>query len=657
MLTHLKSLVCIAIFLLFHNLIKAQDTFADDFNGIGYSNNSGTVSFTTEWIETGESTNPTAGRIRINNNQLRFRNLDTRYITRNLNLTGYSNVTLTLDYIRTSGDETITVQMYDGSNFTNVAELSGTGNLSYILSSNEIGVNSAIRFIATDGDWDVNTETIFIDNILFTATSSGFDSDGDGIPDSSDNCPSFANVTQLDSDGDGIGDVCDDDDDNDGVTDEEECSGIVCLQPIVNGGYESPIVVSGGFSLVNQSDVQGWLTTASDGLIEFWSSGFQGVSAFEGNQFVELNATQSSALYQNLCLTPGSTIQWSVRHRGRRGVDVAQVRIGANLITAPVQTTMSDGRSSWGFYSGTYIVPANQANTIFIFEAVSTSSGNLSVGNFIDDVQITVVSTPPCQDSDNDGTTDDLDIDADNDGIYDLVESGNILLDSNLDGVIDPSNGSVGNNGVYDLIETFPDSGIVSSQYEAADTDNDGDKDPEDIDSDGDGCNDVIEAGFSESGIRPGELQGTGYDMSNGTVTGNSDGYTIPHDRDANGILDFQEAGATPNITSQPTNVTTCPGCTATMSVGSDGGAYQWQRYNGSGWDNLLDSGIYSGTSTNVLTIVNPSPAENSGLYRVVITNLNYVCDDTTISNTSTLIIRVTTVLTNRRITHRVKKN
>jgi len=35
------------------------------------------------------------------------------------------------------------------------------------------------------------------------------DTDNDGVPDASDNCPSTPNPDQADSDGDGVGDVCD----------------------------------------------------------------------------------------------------------------------------------------------------------------------------------------------------------------------------------------------------------------------------------------------------------------------------------------------------------------------------------------------------------------------------------------------------------------
>ena len=45
------------------------------------------------------------------------------------------------------------------------------------------------------------------------------DSDGDGLPDSADNCPSIANAEQIDTDSDVQGDVCDPDDDNDTIPD------------------------------------------------------------------------------------------------------------------------------------------------------------------------------------------------------------------------------------------------------------------------------------------------------------------------------------------------------------------------------------------------------------------------------------------------------
>ena len=48
------------------------------------------------------------------------------------------------------------------------------------------------------------------------------DSDNDGIPDTSDNCPTVFNPDQKDTDHDGAGDACDSDDDNDGVPDSSD---------------------------------------------------------------------------------------------------------------------------------------------------------------------------------------------------------------------------------------------------------------------------------------------------------------------------------------------------------------------------------------------------------------------------------------------------
>ncbi len=48
------------------------------------------------------------------------------------------------------------------------------------------------------------------------------DTDGDGVADDADNCPSVANPDQANSDDDGMGNACDTDDDNDGTPDETD---------------------------------------------------------------------------------------------------------------------------------------------------------------------------------------------------------------------------------------------------------------------------------------------------------------------------------------------------------------------------------------------------------------------------------------------------
>ncbi len=170
-----------------------------------------------------------------------------------------------------------------------------------------------------------------------------------------------------------------------------------CESPIVNTGAEEPYLAS-GYSIVNASVVPGWETTATDNKIEVWVSGFNGVPAQEGRQFFEINANRVGALYQELCLEPGSTVHWSVWHRGRSGVDVANVQIGASVESAEIQTTMTDGNTAWGYYSGTYNVPLGQTTTFFVFNSVSSTGGN-SYGNFLDNFEISC-------DADGDGIID-----------------------------------------------------------------------------------------------------------------------------------------------------------------------------------------------------------------------------------------------------------
>lgn len=98
--------------------------------------------------------------------------------------------------------------------------------------SNEDAVELVLRadqtvFIAVDGIARLVTSTFEL-----TVTCNTFlDSDDDGIIDMMDNCPNTPNADQADNDGDGAGDVCDNDDDNDGVIDTEDCDR---LDPMIN---------------------------------------------------------------------------------------------------------------------------------------------------------------------------------------------------------------------------------------------------------------------------------------------------------------------------------------------------------------------------------------------------------------------------------------
>lgn len=309
-----------------------------------------------------------------------------------------------------------------------------------------------------------------------------------------------------DQDQDDIPNWEDYDDDNDGIPDSVEC-GYIMIDPFVNGGFEDPDYIN-GYSYLNHDDVPGWTTTATDERIEFWSytgNSFFTVHPSEGDQFAELNATQVSTLYQEMSFNgAGGTLSWSLKHRGRSGVDVANVKIGPTLNTAVTQVTMSDGNTAWGSYSGTYTVAPGVEKLTFAFESVSSVGGN-SYGNFIDDIVITL--TQDCMDTDGDGLINSLDLDSDGDGIADILEAGGV--DSDGDGQVD-----------------YPTPGDPMSM----------------IDTDGDGLADAVDDVDSGSG---------GSEVTSGTPWGlpNTDGMGKPDyldiDADDDGIVDNTEAQST----------------------------------------------------------------------------------------------------------------
>ena len=206
-------------------------------------------------------------------------------------------------------------------------------------------------------------------------------------------------------------------------------------------------------------------------------------------------------------------------------------------------------------------------------------------------------------DNDNDCVPDEIDLDDDNDGIYDSEEG----------------NGDIDGDGI---INSF------------------------DLDTDSDGCFDVIEAGYLDddedglSGLSPVEVDSLGRVIvvdSTGLV--NLLGYGEPQDLDENGIKDYKEISENPVIISDPQSVEIALERTVLFSVEVDYDgplSYQWQLNLGEGWINLADTSIYSGINSDTLVIKSVELAMDENLYRVVISSL-LVCSEPVFSDDATL--------------------
>ena len=83
-------------------------------------------------------------------------------------------------------------------------------------------------------------------------------------------------------------------------------------------------------------------------------------------------------------------------------------------------------------------------------------------------------------------------------------------------------------------------------------------------------------------------------------------------------------------ISQDPTDKNISPGNDVTFTVVSlfaPNATYQWQRDNGTGFQNLSNVGQYSGTSTDILTITNISTSNVNEVYRCIVTANS--CTDT----------------------------
>ena len=262
------------------------------------------------------------------------------------------------------------------------------------------------------------------------------------------------------------------------------------------------------------------------------------------------------------------------------------------------------------------------------YESTAQDVSLVNIDTNLDGLDDLFNTVTPNQDTDNDGVPNYLDVDADNDGIYDIEEAGYGNLDTNNDGIIDNANSStVGLNGLLDTLETFPDSGVLNTPIRNSDSSSivianrDIFFDFVDLDSDGDNCFDVVEAGFT--GNSSGTLIATPLEYEvNGKVK-NSDGYTTPN---ANYIT------SAPIILNTPfTNITFCENDSNSIALDSNADSFQWQiSTDNTTWSNIPNNTTYSGVSTTTLQITNTPLLNNNYKYRVVLNKIGNTCSFTT---------------------------
>ncbi len=166
---------------------------------------------------------------------------------------------------------------------------------------------------------------------------------------------------------------------------------------LINGSFENPDtgpLPTARF--ISQVLVPPWKTTASSGNIEIWSNNFLGVLAYEGKQHAELNSDQASTLFQDVSgVDSGLNLGFEFAHRARVGTDVMRLTItdlgidntnGGGNDTVLFTKEYAATTLNWEFNTsvGEPSIVALGNDMRFAYEAVSTGSGDLTRGNFID---------------------------------------------------------------------------------------------------------------------------------------------------------------------------------------------------------------------------------------------------------------------------------
>lgn len=648
-------LALFSIYFLFMNLTFSQtatedfnspnDVFGGAYSGAGWVNNN--------WVRSGINNNATDVRAlttpdpfnNIPGNVLQLADNDAgAYRIINFNNAISASLSFIYDYDDTlDGGEELLIQIdpeNDGTYIT-LQTITATNNSPNpaivetitIPSIHLGGANTRIQFITgADNSINLNNEEWWIDNVVVTYTLAS------------------------DSDGDGIFDAVDLDDDNDGVPDLEESENLIqaaTFDDVIQANLGNNLAVA----------IAPWiLTSGTTNIVKVNGSTSYGNAGprLDANPYTLAGTEQHyfdisgvGDLYQSFTLTTSRTITYSgffSPRDGNFGSGEIMIRQGVGNTGVIIDTSgniliNNNGGNSqnapWTYVERTVVLAAGTYSMVV----------NMSNPTNFDEGKVQAIDL----DSDGDGIPNMFDLDSDNDGIYDAVEAGHGQAHNN--GVV---TGNVGADGIPNSVQSAPNNGLIN--YTISDADADGVYDLNELDADNDACNDVAEAGYTDAnndgilGAAPTLVDSNGLVV----VTAVTNGYTTPNDADGNLVFDFQELGFAPSITSEPLDLTAFVGNSASFFATLDNSdSYQWQisTDGGTTFTNISNGGLYAGTDTPTLTISNVTIAMNNYLFRLMGTNITYVCSPTVISRTAVLNIRTQTVITNRRITYRVNRS
>ena len=165
------------------------------------------------------------------------------------------------------------------------------------------------------------------------------------------------------------------------------------LRALQNPSFEANDPAGPGapnFEILPIASVTGWSSTTGE--IELWDTTFNGVPAYAGNVFAEMNANTNGTLFQNICLINGEPFGWTFAHRARPGgpnTQTARFQVASSTGTV-IQTlaTQSSTTSNqvWNVNTGT--ATYNGASGMQRVQFTTNDAG--SFGNFLDAIQLSL---------------------------------------------------------------------------------------------------------------------------------------------------------------------------------------------------------------------------------------------------------------------------